>query len=154
MMLSIIQKRRSIRRFQKKSIETTIVKLKKLGIDKQVLLYNDSHENVDLYINEKINGVTFNLGYLPNDHGSIKTNSGSSLIALGKCLNLLKKNGIITIVSYLRHEGGREEYNTIESYLTKLNEMEFKIMKYQFLNSKNDAPVVFIIIKRSENYKS
>lgn len=114
---------------QQDAINNTKILLDKNNIN-NVSLINDSHENMDKYLNEyknKISLFTFNLGYLPNGNKDIMTNYKSTLEAIKKALKLLNNKGIILVTCY-PHEEGKKESNTIIKYLNN-NKISHKIYK-------------------------
>lgn len=132
---------------QKKALDTTLSKLTCENINHSVQLIEDGHENIDLYIFEKLDFIIYNLGYLPKGDKSIKTNKETTLISLKKSVDLLKDNGIILITCYIGHAGGLEEKNEVENFLTNLDQKEFNILKYEFINQRNYPPVLFGVEK-------
>ena len=71
------------------AIEITQEKLLANNLDDRVVLINDGHENVDKYIDEEVNFVVYNLGYLPGGDKDIKTNTITTLESVEKMLGLL-----------------------------------------------------------------
>ena len=116
-------------------------------LNNRVELIRDSHENIDLYINDKLDFVVFNLGYLPKGDKSIKTKSSSTITSLEKSLELLNKNGIILITSYVGHEGGLDEKEAIEKLLSELDQNNYNVVKYNFINQKNYPPILYGVEK-------
>lgn len=51
--------------------------------------------------------VAFNLGYLPGGDKRIITSSASTLLALEAAKDLLLPGGLISVVAYVGHPGGR-----------------------------------------------
>lgn len=132
---------------QDKALKITSQLLACEKLNNSVELIRDSHENIDLYIKEKLDFIIYNLGYLPKGDKNIKTKSSSTLISLKKSLDLLNKNGIILITSYIGHEGGRDEKESIESLLSELNQKNYNVIKYKFLNQKNYPPILYSVEK-------
>lgn len=113
-----------------------------------VAVFHDSHENIANYVSEKIDTAMFNLGYLPNGDKSITTKSSSTLKAVINLLPLLNDHGLITIVCYPGHSEGNVESKELENYLSQINQKEFDIIKYNFINQINDPPYLIAIEKR------
>jgi len=132
---------------QEKALKSVKEKLKKHNITNTELVL-DSHENIDKYIQKQVSAVVFNLGYLPNSNRKITTTPDKTITAINKSLSLLKQEGIITIVSYIEHDGGKNEYNALKYYLKSLDEKEYTVIEYGIINSKKLPPVLFMIIKR------
>lgn len=145
LMLSKLSKKVFAFDIQKEAIKNTKNSLKNNGMNNAILI-NDSHENIDKYLNdykEKISLILFNLGYLPGGNKNIMTNSKSTLIAIKKGLKYLNKKGMILVVCY-PHDEGKKESQTILEYLEK-NNISHKIYK----NTNNDNAPFLIQIKNS-----
>ena len=110
----------------------------------------DSHYNFDSYIDEKIDAVVFNLGYLPNANHNITTTAQTTLKTIYKFLDRLKVGGRIVIVVYWGHENGKVEKNTLLEQLEKLDQRNVEVLVYQFINQKNYAPFIIALEKRKE----
>lgn len=111
-------------------------------------LIADSHANIDNYINKEIGGAIFNLGYLPNGNKNITTLSYSTITALEKTLKLIRKKGIVVIVIYDGHEQGKEEAKNIENYLANLNQKEYDVLLYKYINQINNPPYLYCVLKK------
>lgn len=132
---------------QKKALNIAKNLLESENLLNRVDLIESSHENIDSYISSKLDFIIYNLGYLPKGDKNIKTNSQSTIISLKKSLKLLKNNGIILITSYTGHEGGMEEKESIEKLLSKLNQKDYNVLKYDFINQGNCPPILYGIEK-------
>lgn len=134
---------------QEQAIKTTEALLKR---EKQsnVTLIQDSHAFISNYLqqSEEVAGAIFNLGYLPRSDKAIITKSSSTLPALEKLLEKLKKKGLIVFVVYHGHKGGKEEKTALIEYVTQLEQKEYHVLQYQFINQKNDPPFILAIEKR------
>lgn len=117
---------------------------------KNVTLIQDSHANVDQYIDEdtKLAAAIFNLGYLPRSDKKIVTKPESTITAVKKLLHLLKKNGVIVLVIYSGHPGGLDEKNAVLDFVKKLDQQYYTVLKYQFINFINHPPFVVAIEKK------
>ena len=136
---------------QKIAIEITSQKLRDKNLTGNTTLIEDSHENILDYIKEPVDLFIYNLGYLPKGDKSIKTNEISTIKSLRASLKLLKDNGIILITCYTGHDGGMLEKNAIEAFLVKLDQGEFNVLKYDFLNQKNYPPILYCVEKMGGN---
>lgn len=52
------------------------------------------------------------------------------------------------MVFYPGHKSGLEEANIIGEYLKDLNQKEFDVLKYEFINQVNNPPFLIAIKKR------
>lgn len=133
---------------QKIAIERTKEKLINEGLYRQVELINTGHEHMDMYINEKVKLIVFNLGYLPGGNKNIITKPDTTIQAIKKSLNLLIDNGILLITSYIGHIGGIEEKNAVEEFLQKLDQKEYNVLQFKFINQINNPPILYGVEKR------
>ncbi|CCQ92665.1 putative rRNA methylase [[Clostridium] ultunense Esp] len=129
------------------ALKITKEKLFKENLDKRVILINDGHENIDRYIFNEVDFIIYNLGYLPGGNKSIKTEIYSTLESIKKSLYLLRKNGLLLITCYTGHEGGLEEKEGVKDFLKELDQKEYSVLKFNFLNQKNNPPVLFGVEK-------
>lgn len=134
---------------QERAIKTTETLLEKHK-QSNVTLIQDSHASISNYLKQdkEVAGAIFNLGYLPRSDKTIITKSTSTLQALEKLLNNLKKKGLIVFVVYHGHEGGEEEKNALVGYVSQLDQKAYHVLQYQFINQKNTPPFILAIEKR------
>ncbi len=134
--------------------EEAIKKSKELMKDcKNVEFILDGHENVLLHINEKVKGIIFNLGYLPGGNKKITTHFETTIKALKDSLTLLSDKGICVICLYPGHLEGNKESIEVTKYVKGLNQKEFTVLKYEFINQINNPPFL-IAIEKNENVSS
>lgn len=132
---------------QESAIKNTNQKLIENKLAERVYLIQDSHENIDKYIDERTDLVIFNLGYLPGGNHSIVTKAKSTTIAIEKSLNLLKENGLLVITAYVGHEEGKTEEKYVKEYLSNLDQKEFNVLKFEFINQINNPPILYCVEK-------
>lgn len=132
---------------QSVALEITADKLRSNGLEDRVILIKDSHEYINKYIFEELDLIIYNLGYLPGGDKSIKTNSSTTIKSIEKALNLLKSNGLLLITSYTGHKGGEEEKEKIESYLKSLDQKYANVLEFNFINQKNNPPILYGVEK-------
>jgi len=135
---------------QLEALHNTTKRLKENKVDlSSVSLIHDGHQNIDQYIEgEIISGAMFNLGYLPGGDRNIVTKPETTIISLQKCLDCLKKNGLITIVVYHAHMGGQEEKEKVLSFVKQLERERYHVLKIDFMNQREDSPFLIAIIKK------
>lgn len=130
--------------------QDAITRTKELTKDyNHVHLIHDSHANLNQYLQESstLDGAIFNLGYLPKSDKTIITLAESTIEAITSMLKILNKNKRIVIVVYHGHEGGKEEKNAVLEFVQSLNQKEFSVLQYGFINQKNNPPFVIGIEK-------
>lgn len=132
---------------QKLAIESTKDRLKSRGFDlENVKLIEDGHENIDLYVSGA-DFIIYNLGYLPRGDKNIITRENTTIESLKKAVGILNPAGFLLVASYIGHDGGREENLALERFLRDLNQDDFAVLKNQFINQKNNPPILYIIEK-------
>lgn len=68
----------------------------------------------------RVAAVMFNLGYLPRGDHAITTQAATTQVALEQGFALLRPGGVITVVVYTAHAGGREESQVVRDWLDGL----------------------------------
>ncbi|WP_102028487.1 tRNA (mnm(5)s(2)U34)-methyltransferase [Salirhabdus sp. Marseille-P4669] len=136
---------------QKQAIVKTTELLNKESIH-HVTVIQDSHQNLENYFTEEmkgnIGGAIFNLGYLPGGNHTITTKPDSTIQAIESILPHLKPGKLLVLVVYYGHEGGKVEKDQILAFLHQLNQQQYNVLQYQFINQKNDPPFLLAIEKR------
>lgn len=134
---------------QDSAIKKTRFKLIENHLDERVYLIKDSHENIDKYIREKVDLIIFNLGYLPGGNHEIVTKGETTILALEKSLELLKKNGLLLVTTYVGHNEGRTEDKYVREYFSNLNQKKFNVLKFDFINQINNPPILYGVEKNN-----
>ena len=130
-------------------LEEAIEKTKELCKDFNNIEYIlDGHQNVLNYVKEEVGGAIFNLGYLPKGSKEKTTLVSTTLKAVSDILKILQKDGIVVIVFYPGHPEGKRESIEVLEYLKKLDQHEFDVMKYEFINQINDPPFLVGIMRK------
>ncbi|WP_152655004.1 class I SAM-dependent methyltransferase [Oceanobacillus sp. CFH 90083] len=136
---------------QEQAIQKTKAKLQENDCC-NVTLIQDSHERLHSYTEENlIGGAIFNLGYLPKSDKSIITRPHSTIAAIEAVLSKLKGSGLLILVIYYGHPGGEEEKEAVLSYTSQLNQKEYQVLQYQFINQQNQAPFLIAIEKKKRS---
>ena len=89
----------------------------------------------------------FNLGYLPGSDGTLTTTPSTTLPALDAARRLLRPGGVMTIVVYTGHEGGRAEADAVDRWAAALPQARFQALSYRFVNQQNDPPRLVAVEK-------
>lgn len=132
---------------QAAAIEKTAEKLKAKGLDKRVVLINDSHANMCKHVDCSVKAVMFNLGYLPGGDHDICTKASSTIEAVESAMRLISVNGIITIVVYHGGDSGFEEKEQVLKYIQSIDSRQFTVSKTEFVNQINCPPILICIEK-------
>ena len=113
-----------------------------------VVLVNDSHEDFGKYINEKVDCIMYNLGFLPGGDKSVTTKCRSTIMSLESSLELINKGALITIALYRGHEEGKKEENEVINFVTNLPKEKYGVMLHSFINRNNTAPFLIVVEKK------
>ncbi|KAE8677238.1 S-adenosyl-L-methionine-dependent methyltransferases superfamily protein isoform 2 [Hibiscus syriacus] len=137
---------------QTEALESTSSLLDEIVNQKEkelVKLFPICHSRMDEVLPEKIavRLVAFNLGYLPGGNKDIITTSKTTMLALESAKKMLMSGGLISLVVYVGHPGGREELETVEGFASGLCVDGWICCKFQMLN-RPLAPVLVFIFKR------
>jgi tRNA A58 N-methylase Trm61 len=133
---------------QRKAIEISTMLLSQNDVIDRAYLIEDSHENIDKYVKEEASAIMYNLGYLPTGDRSIVTKPQSTVTSIEKSLEIVKKNGVVTIAIYTGHPGGLEEERAILDFLVKLDNKSFNVLQMDFINLDNNPPKLIAIEKK------
>ncbi|KAJ8627280.1 hypothetical protein MRB53_020587 [Persea americana] len=91
--------------------------------------------------------VAFNLGYLPGGDKTVITTSKTTLPALQAASRILRSEGLISVMVYVGHPGGREELETVQTFASGLPVETWVCCKFEMLNRPN-SPVLILIFKK------
>lgn len=116
--------------------------------DGTVSIICDSHVNMHRYVNEPVNLIVFNLGYLPGGDKTITTNAVATGAAVSASLDLLSKDGLLCITMYSGHPQGAEEKETLLSWSESLDSRKYHAAFISFINQHNNPPEVLLVTKK------
>ena len=135
---------------QKEAVDATLLRLLDHGLEHRALVLNKGHEEVAQYVHKPVAAAIFNLGYLPGSNHDIITKPATTTQAIEDLLKLLKVGGLIVLVIYHGHPGGKEERDTVMDYVSRLPQKHVHVLKYEFLNQQNNPPFVIALEKMKE----
>lgn len=106
---------------QRDALRITQSLLERHGLEKYLSTYQSCHSQIDAVLptssKGRIRAVTFNLGYLPKGDKSIKTNTVTTLKALRHAYDWLQEKGMISVLCYVGHPGGRTEEQSVRKLI-------------------------------------
>lgn len=113
-------------------------------------LYLAGHETIETKIaNEQaIQAAIFNLGYLPKSDKQIITLPDTTKQAMTAILKRLVTGGRMILVIYYGHPGGDVEKHAVLNFCQALPQGQFSVMTYQFINQKNEPPILVCVEKK------
>lgn len=138
---------------QEQALLTTREKLVESGVDTRVKLFLQGHETIGeiLNLDVPVKAAIFNLGYLPKSDKSIITLPNTTKRALDEILLRLTPRGRLLIVAYYGHDGGMDELSMVRNYCESLPQEQFNVLNYQFINQKNQPPILFCIERKKKS---
>lgn len=133
---------------QPAAIEATAKRVLDADLSDQVILVQESHENMDKYVNpEEASCIVFNFGYLPGGDHSLATRADSSIIAVNKALGLLKKGGVLILCIYSGGDSGFEERDALLELVRGIDPKKYLVMKTDYYNRANNPPIPVVVVK-------
>lgn len=132
---------------QKPAVDATLHRLLDNALEHRAIVLNDGHENVAKYVTKPVAGAIFNLGYLPGSNHEIVTKPNTTIQSIESLLQLLKVGGMIVLVIYHGHEGGKEERDKVIQFVSNLPQKYVHVLRYEFINQKNDPPFILALEK-------
>lgn len=136
---------------QAAAISATRTLLANAGCLSRVTLVETGHESMAATVSEQVQGVVFNLGYLPGGERSLVTMPPTTLQALNQATALLVPGGIITIAIYTGHPGGASESAAVQEWAANLPESDFSSWHCRQLNRAKDSPSLILVEKLQGN---
>lgn len=139
---------------QEEAIEITRQYISKKNRRNVKLFHADHSLTEEILQKEEIyqlGGAVFNLGYLPGSSKTVITNPESTIQALSAILSRLKTNALAVLVVYHGHSGGKREKEDLTAYCQNLDQNLYQVLKYEFINQKNDPPLLLAIEKRGKH---
>jgi 16S rRNA C1402 N4-methylase RsmH len=141
---------------QQEAIEATrrqIENLKlEIGDPQNVTLHHAGHERMAELLPQEVRGrlraVMFNLGYLPGGDKALITRVDTTLSALEQALECLASDGVLSVVVYPGHEGGRKEADAVERWIAALPSDRFEAQRLGYVNFKPTTPFCLAVRKR------
>lgn len=135
---------------QEKALAKTAEKVAESSLDKVVHLIHSGHEQLASYIKEPVDIIMFNLGYLPGGDHNLITGPETTLAGVRQGLQLLKPGGIMSVVIYPGHQGGKEEALAVNQELASLPKDGFEVLTVNYLNRLDSAPYLILVQKNPQ----
>lgn len=133
---------------QKDAVNSTrqLLEEKQLSSRAEVLL--ESHSEMAKYAQPgTVSCITFNFGWLPKGDHNIFTKKETSIPAIEAGLELLKEDGIMTLILYYGKETGFEEHDALLEFLPTIDSSKYTVVEMPFVNRSNCPPIPILILK-------
>jgi len=136
---------------QEVALEKTRLRLEETGLLGRARLFLKGHEQmaqvVEASAHGKISCVVFNFGYLPGGDHRLATTGETSIKAMVTALELLKKDGLMSLCIYSGGDSGFLEREEILVWLKKLDSRKYLVIVNEFYNRKNHPPLPVLVYK-------
>ncbi len=103
------------------AIDRTRAKVTEAGLADRVQLAQANHRDLEHVVAPKHRGriacAMFNLGYLPSSDKSVVTLVESTMAGIQAAAGMLRPDGLLSILAYVGHPGGRAEADAIHTWL-------------------------------------
>ena len=133
---------------QNQALENTSALLEKEGVRERAVLINDGHHNIEKYVDNHVNAVMFNLGYLPGGDHSIATKFETTVKAIEQSMKLLSPGGLISIGVYYGGDSGFEEKNALMEWIKTIDYKSYTVLVLDYVNRPNCPPIAVMIEKK------
>jgi len=134
---------------QQSPLLTTQKRLSDKGLLHRVHLIQDNHKQLSSYLAEdsisSIRCAMFNLGYLPGSDKTIQTEARATIEALNSVITLLEKPGVISVIAYTGHPGGRQEAEVVKEWARQLSKNDYHVTIQIPKAVKNSPPELILI---------
>lgn len=94
-----------------------------------------------------VDGIVFNLGWLPGGDHAIHTRTETTLAALDQSLTLLRPGGVMSLCVYYGKENGYGERNAVLEWLAGLDGRVWNVLRVDFPNRGNDPPIPIFLMR-------
>ena len=132
---------------QIEAVERTRARLAAAGLENRAVLFHAGHEHIAELVNEPVDAVVFNLGWLPGTDKALRTRAETTLIAVNAALEKLKEGALMTICVYPGHPEGRDELEKLIAWGRALPGKKYDVMTRAYLNQSGDPPVLIAVKK-------
>ncbi len=134
---------------QQEAIENTKTRLRRKNLRHIVELIRGDHSRLKEYFSgQEFKAAIFNLGYLPGGDKDIITRKDTTLAALRQALERIMLGGVLVVVAYPGHEGGREECEAVLDWARNLEPDSYNVLHYHFINQPGEPPQVIAVERR------
>lgn len=137
---------------QEKALNHAKDYLDKKNLLTNITLFNKGHETIKETIPShlfgNISAAIFNLGYLPGGDKQIVTQSSTTISAIKQLLEIMRPEAILVVVIYHGHPEGAIERDEVLNFVKSIDQKEAHVLKYEFINQKNNPPFIIAIEKR------
>ncbi len=130
---------------QPEAIKRTRARLQEVGFAQRATLFLAGHETMAARVTEPVQGVMFNLGWLPGAAHELTTRVETTLTAVAQACGMLLPGGAMTVCIYPGHQEGRLELNALLQWAGGLDVRRYNALWHRFVNAAPDTPQMLFI---------
>lgn len=132
---------------QKDALRSTERLLEQSDVRERVTTHLTCHSKMETVLpgnaKGRIRAITFNLGYLPKGDKSITTRKETTLPAVRNAYDWLAENGVLSVLCYRGHPGGKAEEEGIRELIETCKWNGERLVG----NNSDTSPVLHWIVK-------
>jgi len=132
---------------QPEAVDRTNERIVSAGYDSLACLFLLGHERMKEVVQEPVDAIVFNLGWLPGAEHGVTTQTSTTLQAVEAALSLLKEDAVMTVCIYPGHEEGERELHALLKWAGNLDPKYFDVIHKCYLNQPNHPPQLLAVRK-------
>ena len=133
---------------QEDAVASTKELLSAKALSNRAEVHLESHSEMGKYAEPgTVSCITFNFGWLPKGDHNIFTKKETSIPAIEAGLELLKEDGIMTLILYYGRETGFDEKDALLKFLPTIDSSKYTVIEMPFVNRSNCPPIPIVILK-------
>ena len=133
---------------QEDAVRSTEALLLEKHLDGRAEVHQVSHSEMGRFAEKgTVSCITFNFGWLPKGDHNIFTKKETSIPAIEAGLELLREDGIMTLILYYGRETGFEEKDALLEFLPTIDSSKYTVVEMPFVNRSNCPPIPIVILK-------
>ena len=133
---------------QPSAVENTRLRLEEHGCAPRATLICRGHQHMAEYVDQPVDAVVFNLGWLPGGEKGITTRCETTLEAVAAAAALLKPGGLMTICIYPGHPEGARERDALLEWARGMDPKAYDVLLKAYLNQPNQPPLMLVLRRR------
>ena len=135
---------------QAEAVARTRERLAQAGMLKRARLLLAGHETMREHVQEPVQAVMFNLGWLPGAAHAVTTRVETTLAAVSAAVELLAPGGMATVCIYPGHEEGTRELGALIDYASALDVRRYNVLHHRFLCAPAHTPQLIVIQRMAQ----
>lgn len=116
----------------------------------KIFYHHSCHSKMQDFVDQRSASlICFNLGYLPCADGKAETatKQDTTVAAVRAALQVVSSRGLVSILAYIGHPGGQQEYEAVRQLLQELDPNEWTVSEYKLVN-RPSAPVLLSVASK------